>query len=336
MKQIFTLSFMVMIFFSATIAQTVITYDNHAPQVGDSYTSTYLDVSEPVDPGNTGGGQTWDFSMFTGGETETMTFIDAATTLWGGQVNANLAIQSNYKGFFVAYFNATSDLVESVAMGSHDEEIGDNLTIFEDAQTMLQFPFAYGDTYEDTYSYTMEYTGMSMVFSGTTTCEADAWGNITTPTGVFNDVLRVKSVEVETTQTWVNGTLIDESTTTYTNYDWYAESGVGPVVSLEIDEDFPEEVSITFTETATGVSSFVENATIAWPNPANSSVTINTEVFSNGSTVMIVNNTGAIVREFEALNSEAVISLTNLEKGVYFVIGQNIHDKMIHEKLIIM
>lgn len=336
MRQIFTLSVMLFVFITASFSQTVITHDNHAPQVGDSYTSTYLDIEDPVDPGNTGGGQSWDFSMYTGGESETMTFIDAASTFWGGLVNANLAIQSDYKGYFVAYFNVTNSLVESVAMGSNDEEMGENLTIFEDSQELLHFPFAFGDTYEDTYSYTMEYEGMSMVFSGSTTYEADAWGDISTPGGVFNNVLRVKSVDIETTQTWVNGTLIDESTTTYTSYEWYSESGVAPVASLEIDADFPEEVSMTFSESATGINSFNDEAVIAWPNPASTSININTSSFITGSSVRMINSTGAVVNEIQANNLEAVISLDDMEEGIYFVIGIGAEGEMIHEKIIVM
>lgn len=336
MKQTFTLVVMVLLSLSISFAQTVITYDDHAPQIGDVVQTTYVDVMEAVDPGTTGGGQTWDFSMYTGGETETVTFIDPAGTLWGGEVTSNLAVQVDYRSFLVTYYNVTNSKAANVAIGTHDEEMGDVLMIFDDEMDLLHFPFAYGDSFEDTYSYTMEFSGMSMVTSGTMTYNADAYGTIITPSGTYNNVLRVTCVDVETTETWFNGNLIDTSTETYTTYEWYSQNSTPPVAGLDIDAEYPDEASLTFNETQTGVNDYVENMNVAWPNPVDDVLTINTSAFSSESTIRIFNSTGSVVMEFCASGNRIEVAVDDFTSGIYFVTGLGVDGSLINKKVVVL
>ncbi len=336
MKHIFTLAIMAFLLISYSNAQTVLTRSNHAPEIGDMITSVYIDELPVIDPGPAGGNQTWDFSAYSGGDSETSTFIDPEGTLWGGQVNSNIAIQEDFKSFMVTYFNVTNSVFQTVAVGSNDEEIGDYLSVFDDNMDLMRFPFAYGDSFEDTYGFFMEMSGFRLVTTGTSSFEADAWGTVITPNGTFNNVLRVKLVTNEITETYINDVLVDSSDETYTTYEWYSESCVAAVASLEIDAEYPGECSLSFSGMGTGLEDIIVDNSVAWPNPAVNTITIDFSVFEYGSDVKIYSCTGVEVANFTAGNSTRDFAVTNLSEGIYFVVGSNAKAEIINEKIVII
>ena len=323
MKQRFTLILLTVIAAFSLQAQVVITYANHAPVIGDMVTSVYSNAYMNIDFGNAGANQTWDFSSYTVTENqETGNFVDPANTLWAGEVpNSNIAMRMELRDETVSYMNLSSSVLKANYIGTYAEEVN-MLVEYTDDMELMHYPFAYGDSYTDTYGYTMEYPEMAMVYisSGTVTSEADAYGTVITPIGTFTNVLRIKSTDIETTETWINGMLIDSGTYTYITYDWYHVSSKYPVVSIDYDPEYPEDTSITYFSVSTGTNEMESNAVSVCPNPANHKVEINTSDYHVGDKMNVLNANGMTVFSTTIQDNNLIVPVSDFNNGLYFIV----------------
>ncbi len=339
MKQLFTFLIAAVFVASAANAQSVITHNMHAPQIGDTYTIYYSDSYDYFDPGTGGANQTWDLSGYVTSESDMVHFVDPATTPWGGQAtNSNLATQVDFKDMVVIYLNVTSSMMKNTAMGTSAEGM-EFFGNYEDEQELMHFPFAYNDNFTDTYSYTFEYSMMGMtiqlVTSGTDVTTADAWGTVSTPYGVFENALRVKTVTTETQETWMNGVLQESTTDNTTNYEFYHSDYKAPLASLYYDAEFPDETEVTFTALATGISEMETADVNVYPNPASEMISIDFSAFKSGSNVSLINAKGAEVARFVAGNTVEQISVSELPQGMYMIMGKGANNQAINTKLVI-
>lgn len=323
MKQRFTLILLSVIAAFSLQAQVVITYATHAPQIGDIVTSVYSNAYTNIDFGNAGANQTWDFSSYTVTENlETGNFVDPANTLWAGEVpNSNIAMRMEIRDETVSYMNQSSSVLKANYIGTYAEEV--NMLIeYSDEMELMHYPFAYGDDFTDTYGYTMEYSEMGMLYitNGTITSEADAYGTVSTPNGTFTDVLRIKSTDTETSETWINDVLISTETVTYVTYDWYHGSSKYPVVSIDYDPEYPEDTSITYFSVSTGTNEMESNAVSVCPNPANDMVKINTTDYHVGNKMNILNSNGMVVFSTTIQDNNLIVPVSDFNNGLYFIV----------------
>lgn len=232
MKKIRLFCIAAMLLLGATnlLGQVVITYNNHAPQIGQNITMKGL-MSEftplEIDPGPAGANQTWNFSTFVGDEETTITFIDPAQTpfsdsIAGTGINLATEFADEEMGGF-GFFTVNQEGMSINAFGILENGIPFSYNEYDPAPKMLAFPFAYQNSY-DTYgeivfSYGDEF---SMVNKEWATITADAWGTLTNPIGTYNNVLRVKTHSIDSSFTYMNGQLFMADGYEYLDYSWYS------------------------------------------------------------------------------------------------------------------
>jgi hypothetical protein len=66
---------------------------------------------------------------------------------------------------------------------------------YSDPEEMVHFPFSTGNNYVDSFTTSYVSSGLPMVRKGYVVVNADAWGTLITPSGTFNNVLRIHRVK---------------------------------------------------------------------------------------------------------------------------------------------
>jgi hypothetical protein len=232
MKKIRLFCIAAMLLFGATnlLGQVVITYSNHAPQVGQTITmkSLYSDF-EPIeiDPGPAGAGVTWNFSTFVGEEESTVTFVNPALTPFADSVagtGINLASEfQDEEASGYGFYTVNQQGMSINSFGIMESGVPFMYSVYDPAPKILSFPFAYENTYNTNgqivFSYSPEF---SMVNKEWATVTADAWGTLTNPTGTYNNVLRIKTHSVDSTFIYMNGQLFAADGYESLDYSWYS------------------------------------------------------------------------------------------------------------------
>lgn len=169
-------------------AQPVIRRADLAP-VG--YTTTMSQSTGTASPGAAGAGQTWDFSTLTFMASGTITAADPATTPYASTYpTATHAWKLDIPMVGTGY---SYQLVSDAKM----ESIADGVTaagaanVYQNAQTTLVFPMAFGDSVIDTY----QYIGGAVQ---TVTLTYDGYGTVKFPGGAtYANCIRVRKQSAE-------------------------------------------------------------------------------------------------------------------------------------------
>jgi len=213
---------------------------------------TTLDAT--ITPGGTGE-QTWDFSALKAQTTDSLKFYTADQTPYASLFpGANLA--ATLDSTAIIYLVKNNDKIAS--LGTFGSLYIDPLTIttgftYTPAQTLIKFPMEYGQTYTESVVGSARVTGAEVqypVFDSvlyrtflSRTVTVDAYGELTTPIGVF-DVLRTTEVEVslDTITGLSNGVwhqlFVTPAKTVTTNNWWTNQNGLGfPVVQYKVSPE---------------------------------------------------------------------------------------------------
>jgi PKD repeat protein len=107
---------------------------------------------------------------------------------------------------------------------------------YDDPDEIYQFPMNYNDSYTTTGHLNMDLNNLGMPFSYTLATErtntVQGWGSLTTPMGVFPNVLKLKSKLVKTETYVYNGINIPITTTTV-SYQWFSPDYGMPVLQAD-------------------------------------------------------------------------------------------------------
>lgn len=207
-------------------AQPVLTQNNHfAVPEGLRYTRYRCDTTN-VFAGVGGENVLWDFSSIT----LAPTFIDAGTYVPPGLTQyssffagTNLAeVFSNNQTFYYA------DNADSISLLGYVTVSGTSISQvnYTDALTLMRYPLTYGNTFSD--NATRNYGNIN----GTATynVNADGYGTIVLPNGIFNNVLRIHTQaqfnDLASTGAFFN--LQDDL------YEWYDGMHPKPLLSIRI------------------------------------------------------------------------------------------------------
>ncbi len=255
-------------------AQPVITYNGNAPQIGDAYNLSG-DIGS-YDPGPSGTNQNWDFSNITPVFSSSPRAVDPASTPFSNDFpEATIAFaQSEENETFIYSQISTSEML-NVGLGNDPGNGGNELIIhYTDAVKLLQYPFSYSDTYADSYFTAYSLMGEMLTHEwGNITVTADAWGSVTTPSGTFNNTLRIKSERTYTDSVWVSGMFIGANTYNQTSYEWYTSTSHFPVVSISVTSD---GTTATYRTDGLGVGEgdLIHSQINAYPNPATNRIDV--------------------------------------------------------------
>lgn len=334
MKKNYLLTMIICLLSFNIMAQTTITYNGNAPQVGDIYNVS--GASGSFDPGTAGANQNWDFSSINPSVSWEINVIDPVSTPFVSEFpEANLAYyynNSSPESYTYVQLNST----ELLNNGNASDPGANELSIhYTDAVKLLQYPFSFSDTFTDTY-YT-EYTSFGDAIThewGNITATADAWGNVITPAGTYENTLRIKREMVYVDSMWVSGVFLYATTLTTTDYDWYTESSHHPILSISVTNS---GTSISYSSSVGGIEKNQSQPQInIFPNPANDFVNITLSNINTDITeINIVNVLGQQLSNVERTGNHQFSSdISRLSPGVYFIRINGERGNYIYKKFI--
>lgn len=265
------------------IAQPVLQQANVAT-IG--FTSN-ISVASIVAPGPAGAAQTWNFSSTTATPVGSLSIISPASAPCIGSFTAANMVES-ISGAQYNYYARSTTKLETISENLPASCTGGNT--YSNYKQILKFPFNYLDTYTDTYFDTG---------AGTVTVTCDAYGTITTPYGIYSNVIRVKTVDGSTT-----------------SYQWIT-TGINSYPVMIINSSN----TIFFYNGSTGINenSFNQNLMKVYPNPAKSNITIETSEFSDNSDIAIHNLIGQTLYNGKTTGLKTNIDISAMAQGMYIV-----------------
>lgn len=291
-------------------------------------------VSSPT----TGANQTWDYSVLTDHDEDTMNFVAPDWLLNFAEFpTANLALPTD-QGEIYLRKDATG--LHTLGLVGDFLGTGSDITIaINPYESIVEFPLNFNDTYTNDYWQRISVDGATIGFpvdSVVVTSESvkdvtvDSWGSMTTPFGTF-DVLGTYEtvITIDSTFTYLNGmeSLIDsEIDTSYRRSYWSNDpSARFPVMEFE-QEGNGDVVTATWLkqEPTADINTLTTVEASAFPNPATDLISINAAAGAI-RTVVIYDVNGAVVATKDIVGSHAQIDVKHLAEGTYVVtaFGQN-------------
>ena len=186
---------------------------------------------------------------------------------------------------------------------------------------MFTYPFSYGSNLVDSLYATSFYMGIDHYRIGTRTTIADGYGTLILPSGIYNNLLRVKVIQNFTDSSSTKVTQVFGIT-----YSWY--DGVNKTPALSISTLSNTTGGSTTTVKMVHISSVVngiadnktlQKAVTLYPNPATDKVTIETSEIPTISQVSIMNLDGKELLHQKITEPNTTIDVSALTSGVYFV-----------------
>ncbi len=201
-------------------------------QAGEEISAVF--TLEIPDIGDAGADKSWDFSNVTP-DTISLDFkyVDPdATPFFASYPNSNSCLAVPEFGIYL-YFKLDNDSWEF-----HGNSFGMTQLIFQDPQTQLTFPMTFEDSFSDGYESTEASFGITTYGTGNTKVTADAYGTLTLPTGTFDDVIRIMTVDESVDSTDLGLGIVEKIHTTTTSYIWFNADHPGPLCIRDYSESF--------------------------------------------------------------------------------------------------
>ncbi len=325
MKKIYFL-FIALLCTGTLLSQPVITYSGNCPQIGDVYQQLYFD--EQVDPGLAGANQVWDFSYVGYYESGLYQAIDPAGTPFVSDFpESNIAYTYDQSEHSYSYGHYSPTELLNNGTGFEDEQ-SPIIIHYSDPATLMVYPYSFNNTFEDTYYGEFTTSGLLTRERGTINTVADGWGSITTPEGVFNSVLRVKTQRTHTDSVWMDDLFIYVTTVHYFDYSWYAPDVKIPVFAITISDcqggydtlgyyiTAPQQIN----ETNERLAFFM-----IYPNPAHDQMSITFKAkYGDQVSISVMDMSGKeLIRQDNNILSTGIqnvpLNLKELHNGLYLV-----------------
>lgn len=311
---------------------------------GNEFESRGDTIAASYDIGNTGGGNSWDFSSVVANESFTQTVVDPASTSFFDRFpDATIAIQGMFSQDTITaegsnYLSLGSGGLNELGFAFTAEVDGIEGTIvtkYTPPLTSFVLPMTFGDswTYEGTLEIEIESMGQVFPFGDSevnSSSTVDAYGSLTFPDGSTEEVIRIKTVEETITAGFLGG---PSDTSVTTDYIFVAKNG--QVVSIATDGEGPDSGNVlgTLTWTTTGsttsvgpnVAKPVASLHPASPNPFRERTLINYELPRAALVdLQIVDLSGRVVQRLTsgqqpAGEHQVMLKNSGLAAGTYFV-----------------
>lgn len=156
--------------------------------------------------------------------------------------------------------------------------------------------------------------------------ECDAWGTLTTPTGTYNDVLRIheSGVKVDSAKSYLNGNplvFIEISRDTFNNYIFLTNGIHYPLALVKADKNnVIRSVEYYFMQGFLGTESVDKTTNVKiHPNPSDGLLTIELPMLTDEHSKMVITDpNGKTVGTFILYQQLNQIDCTQLNSGIYF------------------
>ncbi len=307
MKKNLLKTFAILFIGTTAIAQQTLTSAGINPIVGDNFS---LKMCAPVNPGNSGANQTWNFSSMTQTATINNTIVTVASTP-NGSLFPNATV-SNYDGNSYTYYNTTSTLFNNAGNSNSITTL-----VYQNQETLLQFPFNYTNSNTDTWSTIFTSNSITFTRTGSTNINYDGYGSLVTPAGSFNNSARVRMV-----QTYSDVSTFITITYTNTQFFWYTNGNHVPLAATY--------TLVTSLGAGSGSGAYYLNNPIivsineltkdnevsfqVYPNPANESINI------------VSNNTLSKIEVIDVTGKLIVTRNLQLENNLEKTVNLNVDD----------
>jgi hypothetical protein len=324
-------------FCSSSFAQTL-DYSNE-PAIGDNKTMYELDPAADPLENNTGTSATWDFSSVLGAGTASkiIEIVDPSSTPNSATFSTSTKAY-NAGGALLTYFNSTAASRISQGFVFEEQTLGTVIANFDtDEQTLITYPFAYGDVFSDNFSGTVSYnlgTPATSPCTGKSHATIDGSGTLILANATsISNVIRFKLVDTvyTTIASPLGGNLDIEIIRT--QYEYYGNTGTLPVFTYTGIIVQQQGSTTPFQETAVVLSSVQPSSSLGitlntltgmsiYPNPSEGSITINGD-FTESANARIFDQSGRIVSTINGLMNGQIADLSSLEKGTYMIVITN-------------
>jgi hypothetical protein len=308
------------------------------PAFGTTITSREVDGTG-INPGPAGANQTWNFTAFPDtGDPVTLTYVNPSTTPFAAQFpTANYAFQGQVQespgSTTYGYYKLDNSSFE--LLGSATSASGYDLVInFSNPLTQITFPASLGSSNSDTYESVANssFPGNIFTSNGTYSYTIDAYGTLTSSSGTYNNVVRLKSRDISNDTSIIS--FLGNVDTTYTSYRTtnYEYMRVLPGATIAV-WSISNDTSSTGLQTGsqltvnhitqvslTGVNEIQNPSVLAtFPNPANDRVLF---LLPQDARISLLDLSGRVVnmQEFSIQGGAMpVMEVSNLPAGTYLV-----------------
>jgi hypothetical protein len=309
MKKVFTL--FAFASFYATHAQPVISSGSTLAPVG--FADSITQVISSTSPGMGGAAVNWDFSILTPSTAGYIAIVNPATSPYYSTfptaTYATVMAQVGDSPFY-EYDVVSAGKLEMIA-SRYTGSAGSNYST--NPKTIMPFPFHYTDSVTDNYQKTTN-SGPSAV-----TLTYDGYGTLTTPYGVYSNVVRIK-------EDYGSGDFY---------YEWYTTSPYlvqmarydNSVSAFQFLKSIPTGISITS-------ATLDIDATIS-PMPVTSTAIVRLSGNISNAQMTVMNMLGEVVTKLSLNVPVTTFDRGNLASGMYFFTICSNNQQMARGKILI-
>jgi hypothetical protein len=306
---------------SSVLANAQTITSSWVPAVGFSQTHNVVNLNGPIGPGSAGQGQTWNFAGATSDSSYNETNYSPAEASGGSNFPlASYGTQINSTSQTTFFVGSSAALQ---VIGSYAGDISGAVTAtYNNAMDVMQFPASFSSTFNDPYQVAITSPFLNFSIDGTNEVLVDGSGSLTTPTGTYNNVLRVKSIN---NYQFIGlpplpGTVTSGTTTSYL---WVSPDYPGyMLMKYSIDvQGTSSDTTITYSANPLGIQNIANQTLQVSPNPANTFVTVGFPSGADLNRVEVLDLSGRVVA-IETVNGKSnrlTFSTATFTNGVYIV-----------------
>lgn len=294
-------------------------------QAGETFTSQPC-VGSSVTLSPAGANVTVNYSnVTTNGDPASSSFVTASSTPYTSSFpSAEIATPtvSSQGATSYAYYRLNNNVMEMLGVANAQYTL-----IYNNPQEVYHYPVNYNDSFADVFTGNYSVNGVDVNRYGQTYVKADAWGNITTPTGTF-PYLRVKIEQGIWDSMYMSGSLINISYQYVVSYNYYTNTRKNAVFAYgEVSTGSGDFSYANYDVTpSSGLAGFNSpDLASFYPNPVSGNKVhfAVQKAASSAVTASVYDITGKLIKlvTFNELNSntELEMDLGDIEKGMYLI-----------------
>lgn len=325
------------LFCQVIVDAQVVLNSSMAPQPGSMLHFQALDDPAAFVFDKQGENLTWDLRGFASHTTDTVIYVDPATTAYpNAYPSANLAVTMT-DGIGYIDNNTSQELLLGVV---GDPGNGVQPMPFYPPMSLFDFPYTYGSSMNTSSQVRVKMDGASFGIPGTDSVKyhmtlitnrvVQGWGTLMLPGGTYEGALLEKSKTTQVDSAWMKVIILGwilapgYPTTTYdSSYRWLTGEMLHPYVEVNYDENGIQDGVTFYNGLNVNAGEKEPSPEVSLlPNPATDKITFRTSGFNGIKTIEIVTPEGQRVSQHNVPGGSAVSTVTigDLKSGVYMAV----------------